>query len=163
MKETDTTARTSGAKRRVASHPVSSDKRRRWTELSAVGHILADEIQDFQENHGHELSEGELRQLRAWSDRVQSRMYDQSAEVLENVELTQQARQSQKEVERTQDDVLILRTQIKTFQTEARQLGDDAVEHEKQESALKKASQFVKALQSMAEGATRKIVTSPNV
>jgi len=135
--------------------PAVAPKQQRWTELTAVGQILADEIILYQQANQSNLSQGELRQLRSWSECVQNRIYQQTTLVLENAKLATEMRQKQKEMELTRDDLMVLRTQTKMFRDEAEQLGEGVEETEKEASALQGASQFLTALQSLAKHASR--------
>lgn len=135
--------------------PSQTLKQQRWTELTAVGHILADEILLYQQQNQSTLSQGEVRQLRSWSNSVQNRIYQQTTCVLENVALATEMRQKQREVELTRDDLMVLRTQTKQFRDETLRLGEDAEKAEKQTSTMRSASQFLTALQTLAETACR--------
>jgi hypothetical protein len=135
--------------------PSQTLKQQRWTELTAVSHVLADEILLHQEQNRSTLSHGELRQLRSWSNSVQNRIYQQTTCVLENVALATEMRRKQREVELTRDDLMVLRTQTKQFRDEALRLGEDTEKAEKESSTVRSASQFLTALQTLAETGRR--------
>jgi hypothetical protein len=102
-------------------------RQQRWTELTAVGRIVADEIILYQQENHSTLSKGEIRQLCCWSDSVQHRIYQQTTLVLENVKLATDMREKQREVEELmRDDLMVLRTQTKQFRDEASELEKEA-------------------------------------
>lgn len=121
--------------------------------MTAVGQILADEILLYQEFNQSTLSQGEVRQLRSWSNGVQNRVYQQTTHVLENVKLATEMRQKQREVELTRDDLMILRTQTKQFRDEVLRLENAAEKAGEEVSMMHNASLFLTALQTLAENA----------
>jgi hypothetical protein len=129
-------------------------KQQRWTELTAVGHIIADEILLYQQENHSTLSKGEVQQLRSWSDSVQNRIYQQTTLVLENVKLATEMRQKQREVELMRDDLMVLRTQTKQFRDEASRLGNEAETTANEASIFLGASQFLTTLESLAKRAS---------
>ena len=126
-------------------------KNQRWTELTAVGQILADEVLIYQYENQPKLSWGEVSQLRSWSQSVQNRIYQQSTSVLENVALASEMRHKLKQIELMRDDLMVLRTQAKKFRDEAALMEDDARKTEQESSLLESASQFLLAVQSLKE------------
>jgi uncharacterized phage infection (PIP) family protein YhgE len=129
-------------------------KQQRWTELTAVGQILADEIVHYQREHHSTLSQGEARQLRSWSNGVQNRIYQRTTCVLENVALATEMRQKQREVELTRDDLMVLRTQTKKIRDETLRFIEDAEKADKEASTMHSASLFLTALATLAENAS---------
>jgi hypothetical protein len=122
-------------------------KKQRWTELTAVGHILADQVHIYTEENKKTLSNGERRHLEAWENAVQKQIHHHSALVLENVTLVSKLRQSLQNVENLRDDCVILRTQARKLRQEATQL-ENKLDRSNQDSNVKQgASRFLFALE----------------
>lgn len=125
-------------------------RQQRWTELTAVGQIVADEIILYQQENHSTLSKGEIQQLCCWSDSVQHRIYHQTTLVLENVKLATDMRQKQREVELMRDDLMVLRTQTKQFRDEASRLEKEAETTAHEKSVFLGASQFLTTVELLA-------------
>jgi hypothetical protein len=128
--------------------------RQRWTELTAVGHILADEVDQHIHDNDHELSEGEKRQMNSWSESVQNRIYHTSTLVLENTKLSAELREGQKASDAMRDEMTVLRARMKMTRDEAEQLEGNVEQAIKRTSALQGATQLLAALESLAKQAT---------
>jgi hypothetical protein len=140
--------------RDLSSQPIeegTSLKRQRWTELTAVGQILSDEIVQHLETKKGKLSHNEEEQLRTWKENVQNRIYHQTSLVLENVNLATELRDMRRKVELTRDDIMILRTQIKLFRDEAMRLDETFEKVEEESQVFHDASRFLSALQTLAQ------------
>jgi hypothetical protein len=139
-------------KRSKSQTTLESKSSQRWTELTAVSHMLADEVhlylQPNNELAGNTLSSGEERQLNAWSVAVEKQIYRQSGLVLENVHLAAELRESFLLVQRARDDLMILRTRTKKFDHESEDLERQISKVRKDEDALQGATHFLSALQS---------------
>ena len=140
-------------KRPLSHYPFESNPKQRWTELTAVGHVLADEVHSYlhddKKSADDKLSCGEQRQLITWSAAVEKNIYRQSSLVLENVNLTTELRQTQSSVQGLRDDLLVLRTQTRRLEHESQDLEEQMVQARKDERALQGASSFLSALQSL--------------
>ena len=133
---------------------LKSKLSQRWTELTAVSHILADEVYLYLQPNNHQLagntlSGGEERQLNAWSVAVEKQIYRQSGLVLENVQLAADLRESFLLVQRARDDLMILRTRTKKFDHESEDLERQISKVRKDEDALQGATHFLSALQNV--------------
>ncbi len=126
------------------SHP-----KQRWTELTAVGHILADEIYFYLSSN--KLSEGEQRQLNTWNVAVEKRIYQQSGLILENVHLATELRNLLTSVDYLRDDLMVLRTQTKRLEAESRALEGQVSQAKKDEDNLQGASTFLSAIQNLSQ------------
>lgn len=125
--------------------------KQRWTELTAVGHILADQVHMYTEENEPTLSSGERRHLSAWEAAAQKQMYHHSGLVLENVRLVSELRQSLQKVGNLRDDLMVLRTQARKLQQEADQLERKLGRSNEDSSARQGASQFLFALENIGK------------
>jgi len=136
--------------------PKKKDERQRWTELTAVGQMLADEVhlylnaKDGNENAVQEISAGERRQLTTWSTSVSKQIYGKSSVILENVRLVNDLKKATKKVMLRRDDLMIIRTQTKHIREETDRLRKEIDKAHKDTAAKSGASRFLFALQSLA-------------
>lgn len=134
-----------------AFHPPPEAPRQRWTELTAVGHILADEVFKYSQDNSASLSKGEIHQLNNWTGSVQHQIFQTSTLVLENTVLAAELREGQKAVESMRDEMTVIRARTKMMRDEAAQLEGNVEQTMKETSTLEGASQFLSALQSLAK------------
>ena len=131
----------------------SSDRhpKQRWTELTAVGHILADQVHMYTKENEPTLSSGEQRHLSAWVAAAQKQIFHHSGLVLENVRLVSELRQSLQKVGSLRDDLIVLRTQARKLQQEADQLERELSRSNEDSSARQGASQLLFALENIGK------------
>lgn len=134
-----------------------SNPKQRWTELTAVGHVLADEVYVYlheslqSEGTNDELTQGEQRQLTNWSISVEKRIHQQSGLVLENVHLATKLRQSLSSVQGLRDDLMILRTQTNRLEIEIEELETQVTQARKNDLTVQRASTFLSVLQALSQ------------
>lgn len=135
----------------------------RWTELTAVGQILADQVHVYlhpentmQQKDEHiepvrqDISSGEERHLKTWSQFAQKKIHGKTSTVLLNVELVSDLRNTTTRVQHLRDDVMVLRTQTKRYKEEAHQLQKEIDKTEKKASSQRRASCFLSALENLS-------------
>jgi len=120
-----------------------------YTELSAVGHILSDQIRMYASKHP--LSVGELRQLSAWDDAVQTRIHQHNAHVLENVKLTAEYKKVSKKVSDLRDDLVAMRTSARRMKLETKQLEQRLEQTNEDSRVLQGASRFLHAVEKIGK------------
>lgn len=134
-----------------------SNPKQRWTELTAIGHVLADEVYMYvhesltSEDTNNELTQGEQRQLTNWSMSVEKRIHQQSGLVLENVHLATELRQSLSSVQGLRDDLMVLRTQTRRLEIESEELETQVTEATKNDYIVQRSSSFLYALQALRQ------------
>lgn len=124
-------------------------KLEQYTELSAVGHILSDQVHMYALENP--LSVGELRQLSAWEDAVQTRIRRHNSCVLENVQLTAEFKKSNKLVSNLRDDLVVLRTSTRRIKEETKLLETKLRESNEESRVLQGASRFLSAIEKLGK------------
>lgn len=122
------------------------------TELTAVGHILADEVHKYLHSteNREEISQGEKRQLLTWVDAVQKRIHHQSLVITENVNLVADLRKALGSVDSLRDDLVVLRTQTRHIQSEIDSISQQSGQSKEESTARQGASKFLNALEQLA-------------
>ena len=137
------------AKERQAQAVSEGRQQQEYSELSAVGHILSDRVHMYAMEHP--LSVGELRQLSAWDDAVQTQIHRYNKDVLENVKLMTEYKKSSKIVSNLRDDLVALRASARRMKQETNQLEKKLQQTNEDSQVLQGASRFLTAVEKLGK------------
>jgi len=133
-------------------------EKQRWTELTAVGQMLSDEVhmylntkEEGNEQAVQDITSGERRQLTTWSNSVSKQIYRKNSVILDNVRLVSNLKKATNQVKLRRDDLMVSRTQTKYVREETDRLRKETDKAHKEIVAKKGASRFLSALQNLAE------------
>ena len=135
-----------------AQESMSNGHRRQqqqYTELSAVGHILSDQVHMYALEKP--LSVGELRQLSAWDNAVETEIYHHNSCILENVRLVADSKRLLQKVESLRDDLVVLRTSSRRMREETKQLERELQQINEDSRTRQRASRFLAAVEKLGK------------